>query len=640
MGVKKYFLHLIGWLFLIIAFYSSWVIYYQYIDYTNANQTKKEIKNLIYQGNVLHNLQIERGLSSLYLNEKTQINFDKLQKHRIKVNNLKHNFNYELKEYRKKMDTKTISSLEHIIYFTKKFNNKIINKIRKTNKRNKEVESLIFFIIQKELMGVNRALILAKPTKEVKNHLNHNHLKQDFYFDLFKEHSSKENLIFFHRIVKKDSKKKISTKINNILENIKDKKGNKHYLELLTNYINELHKYENILEEKIIKSQKESNNNKIFLLLSVGAISIIMIILSLLYSRYIISHFENMLNPILNNNVIYTETDLKGKITAVSNRFAEISNFKKEELMGRQHNIVRHPDVAKETFKDMWETIKNNKEWSGEIKNLKKGGGYYWVKATVSPLYDDNNTKIGYCSVRQDITNEKEQLQALQNQAKLSAMGEMIGMIAHQWRQPLTTINAIMSKLDLKKSMGNMTDEVWETNIKKHKELVNYMDETINDFLSFFQKREKKEVLCLSAVIRKPYKLVEALYIKHQIKFQIDTNNNKEYEIDIGKLEQVLMNLYKNSADEMIKRNQTDGIIKVSANIEDKILTIKVKDNAGGVPEDIIEDIFNPYFSTKEKNGTGLGLYMSKIIIENQLKGKLTVENENEGAVFNISFPI
>ena len=104
---------------------------------------------------------------------------------------------------------------------------------------------------------------------------------------------------------------------------------------------------------------------------------------------------------------IVSETDEKGKITFCNDYFIEVSGYSKEELIGKAHSIVRHPDMPCEVFADLWQTLLSDKTWVGEIKNLKKDGGYYWVLAHVSPLYNNNGKMIGYQSIRQDITDKK-----------------------------------------------------------------------------------------------------------------------------------------------------------------------------------------------------------------------------------------
>lgn len=111
---------------------------------------------------------------------------------------------------------------------------------------------------------------------------------------------------------------------------------------------------------------------------------------------------------LVNDYLIYSETDLSGTITYSSKSFSELSGFTQKELVGKKHSIVRHPDMSDEIFKDMWETIKNKQIWQGEVKNLTKDGHYYWVYANVSAKYDKNGNHIGYISLRQDITAKKE----------------------------------------------------------------------------------------------------------------------------------------------------------------------------------------------------------------------------------------
>ncbi|MDD2698558.1 MAG: diguanylate cyclase [Arcobacteraceae bacterium] len=109
---------------------------------------------------------------------------------------------------------------------------------------------------------------------------------------------------------------------------------------------------------------------------------------------------------LIDKNIITSSTDLKGNITYVSDAFSEISGYSKEELLGNSHRIVKHPDMSKGVYEELWNTITQDKTWSGEIKNLKKDGGYYWVKASISPIFE-NDKKVGYTAIRQDITDKK-----------------------------------------------------------------------------------------------------------------------------------------------------------------------------------------------------------------------------------------
>lgn len=110
---------------------------------------------------------------------------------------------------------------------------------------------------------------------------------------------------------------------------------------------------------------------------------------------------------LVDQNVVISSTDLDGNITQVSEAFCKISGYEKHELIGKNHRIIRHPDMPSLSYQEMWSCITNGETWSGEIKNKKKDGGHYWVKATISPVFDENNQKIGYTAIRQDITDKK-----------------------------------------------------------------------------------------------------------------------------------------------------------------------------------------------------------------------------------------
>jgi len=177
-------------------------------------------------------------------------------------------------------------------------------------------------------------------------------------------------------------------------------------------------------EDNIDKSLIYNFKISYFFKVIIALIILILLILYLFYKKYAKQlnkevksktekikkqqeHLQSLLK-IYDNNVIFSKTDLKGKITHVSNAFCKISGYKKDELIGKPHNCVRHPDMPKNTFSTMWETLKAKKTWTGEVKNLKKDGTYYWVDAEIVPQYDINNELIGYSAVRQNITDAKE----------------------------------------------------------------------------------------------------------------------------------------------------------------------------------------------------------------------------------------
>ena len=357
--------------------------------------------------------------------------------------------------------------------------------------------------------------------------------------------------------------------------------------------------------------------------------------------------------------VIASKTDLNGKIIYASDRFCKISGYKPEELIGKTHSIVRHPDTPKEIYTKMWERIRQDKTWAGELKNRKKNGGFYWVKAIVMPLYNHQGEKIGYTSIRHDITDKKkieelnknlekrvseevkknrEKEKQMLHQSRLAQMGEMISMIAHQWRQPLSAISSSSLAINIKAKLGKLDKETAIELSNNISEYSQHLSSTIDDFREFFKPNRGKEETTYEALIRSALSIVEVSLKNKNIETKLDFQCNATLLTYPNELKQVILNLIKNAEDALMERHISEPKIEIVTYREGNSAILEVHDNAGGIPENIIDKIFDPYFSTKlEKNGTGLGLYMSKTIIEDHCNGKLEVENGPEGALFRIT---
>jgi signal transduction histidine kinase len=237
-------------------------------------------------------------------------------------------------------------------------------------------------------------------------------------------------------------------------------------------------------------------------------------------------------------------------------------------------------------------------------------------------------------------TNIKEQKEELlRKQNRLAIMGEMIAMIAHQWRQPLAAIMASAQAVKLKKRLGKLTGEFEDEKLDEISSLTKHLSTTIDDFKNFF-RQDKKITKC------NPYHLIKKTieFLDYRIRMsniKIEINDNYKLTVDTycSELMQVSMNLITNAIDELVDKDG-DRIIEVNIESDREYLYITISDNAGGVPIAIIDRIFEPYFSTKSENGTGLGLYMSKVIIDQHLKGLLSVSNSITGADFVIKIPL
>ena len=305
----------------------------------------------------------------------------------------------------------------------------------------------------------------------------------------------------------------------------------------------------------------------------------------------------------------------------------------------------------------MWDTIKEGKTWQGEVKNLKKEGGYYWVYANVEPLFDKKGNIEGYAAVRLDITdsiNLKEEIQrseqkdkTMLHQSKLAQMGEMINMIAHQWRQPLNAISltTVNIKLDLELKKFNFLPKdgaercysYLSKRLTNIEEYVKSLSETIDDFRSFYKEDKEKVEVKFSTLVEDSLDIVLSSIENQNIKLITDFRCTQKVSTFPNEVKQVILNLIKNAEDILVEKNIKDPCIYIRTYNDDSSSYLEISDNGGGIEEEIIEKIFDPYFSTKlQKGGTGLGLYMSKTIIENHCNGILSVCNNKDGALFKI----
>lgn len=235
--------------------------------------------------------------------------------------------------------------------------------------------------------------------------------------------------------------------------------------------------------------------------------------------------------------------------------------------------------------------------------------------------------------------NTKNQI-ILMHQSKLAQMGEMIENIAHQWKQPLAQVNSVILLIDAELTQNQLENTHLDSKLLEIESLTAYMAKTIDDFKNFFNPNKQKSIFQLTKPVNKSLDILKRPLFVHKIKVEINIDETLECFSFLNELQQVILILLNNAVDALIAVQVTSPLISISAK-EDKLYSyIYILDNALGVDETIIDRIFEPYFTTKHKaQGTGLGLYMAKMIIEDGLKGKLDVENKHQGASFTIQIP-
>jgi len=231
----------------------------------------------------------------------------------------------------------------------------------------------------------------------------------------------------------------------------------------------------------------------------------------------------------------------------------------------------------------------------------------------------------------------EEEQALMKQQAKMAAMGEMIGNIAHQWRQPLNALSALNVGLGFKYKMGLLTREEMEKFKEKSNHIIQNMSATIDDFTNFFQPNKFKETFKVNSAIEGAIRFVSDAYMEHNIKILHCTNLDIQISSYKNELMQVLLNIFNNSKDAFIEKGIENPLLSINTIQGEDEVRIEIQDNAGGIDEEIIERIFEPYFTTKFKSqGTGIGLYMSKMIIEKSMQGTLSSENRGDGLLTTI----
>jgi len=228
----------------------------------------------------------------------------------------------------------------------------------------------------------------------------------------------------------------------------------------------------------------------------------------------------------------------------------------------------------------------------------------------------------------------QKQLQNLTYQSKLASMGEMIGNIAHQWRQPLTHLSYILMNLKTTYKKEKLTPEYFEQKTNLANAQIKYLSNTIDDFRDFFKNTKEKESFNLSTSIYEVINLLKESFKYHDIEIKYNLDETIKVKAYRGEFLQVVLNILNNAKDEFIKRKIIEPKINIKTYDTKDTARIEINDNAGGIETELLEKVFEPYFTTKDK-GLGIGLYMSKIIVEKS-EGTLEVKNNKHGALFII----
>ena len=322
----------------------------------------------------------------------------------------------------------------------------------------------------------------------------------------------------------------------------------------------------------------------------------------------------------------------EGKIIQINKACEDMLGYKQDELLNTSFVDLLHRDDKDSTLKEMSKLSKGKNVYFFENRYKHKNGTY--INLAWSATTDRKNELI-FASAQNTTQSKllekekKDKEKILYQQSKLAAMGEMLGNIAHQWRQPLSTISTGATGAKLQKEMNILSDEDFNYTMDSINNSAQYLSQTIEDFRGFFDPRNNKiDEFLVSTAIEKTFKLVSSQFVAKDIEIIQNIKDAKVISLENAFI-QVLVNILNNSKDALLKTKKQKRLIFIDTYLKDDKLFIEIKDNAKGISDDIIDRIFEPYFTTKHQSqGTGIGLYMSQDIVKTLLKGSLSVKNE------------
>jgi len=331
-----------------------------------------------------------------------------------------------------------------------------------------------------------------------------------------------------------------------------------------------------------------------------------------------VDKFEQLFNSTMEAIVIIED----GKIKNLNQITLDLFGYTlKEELIGQSPQEL----TAQESQLKLKEQLAKDNDKPYEIKLIKKDGILFDALIHGTNLKGQNLR----LSCILDISNIKKQEQIISQQAKLVSMGEMIGNIAHQWRQPLSIISTISTGMIMKKEFGSLKDNELIEDCNKINENAQYLSKTIDDFKNFIKGDRTKKIYNLQNTVNKFLHLIDGVVKNNNINIVLDLQVDIEINGYENELMQCFINIFNNAKDALVINNIKDKILFISTFEKDNQIIIKIKDNALGVPPSIISKIFEPYFTTKHKSqGTGLGLNMTYKLITEGMNGDIMVANK------------
>ena len=393
-------------------------------------------------------------------------------------------------------------------------------------------------------------------------------------------------------------------------------------------------------------------------------VSLTMILFSLMLLLFFLNMFvnyvietntlhETKINNIFNNVTAFLVITNGKKLVDVNRSFLNFFHLENMEDFLKDYACICDKFLAGEGYlqkkvseDENWlQHLLNNPEATHKVKMLDVNEVVNIFQVNFQEYYQDNETKYivsfeNITALENELSNSRQKDKQLLEQSRLAQMGEMISMIAHQWRQPLAAISSASGAITLKAKRDRLGNELAIELSGKIADYSQHLSSTINDFREFFKTNKEKKEASFEEIVTCVLNIVEETIQSQNIKLIKEFQTDLKVETFPNEIKQVVLNLLKNAEDVLLDNKIVDPFIKIRTYQSEDNLHLEISDNGGGIPEKIIGNIFDPYFSTKtQKDGTGLGLYMSKTIIQEHCHGQLKVSNSEDGALFTIVLP-
>ena len=329
----------------------------------------------------------------------------------------------------------------------------------------------------------------------------------------------------------------------------------------------------------------------------------------------------------------------QGNLLEVNSTYCQQSGYTREELLTMHISQLDATESLLEIKKRI-QIIMKQKHLQFEVKHRRKDGSIWDVEVSITNLDISDGRMFAFL---RDITERKKMEEALKQSEEIliinsrhAAMGEMISMIAHQWRQPLNVMGLAIANLQTKQALDLLSPTEIENRFDIILKNITYMSDTIDDFRDFFKPEQSPNQITIENVINGTLDIIGKTIEDEKITLRVQNNSHRSLQLYKNKLIQVILNLLNNAIYALISKKVKNPAISITVHETEVSATITVCDNAGGVSNEILSQLGEPYFTTKGLNGTGLGLYMSKTILEKYFNGTLTWHNQNQGVCFII----